>query len=410
MVKNNRVIPVYAYKRELQDVGINEENAQEKEIKGWFNNIISATATVVDFGDPQINIICELNENNYKLAVNNYLVLSQTAEEVSGTPDSYHTITNVTIQSNNNTITIITEPLENELRNSYFPPNVGMYEVTGSSLNAYSIGRLGAKIQSNNVQKRYIYTDVYLDSEIGRDNGKLYFKVKDTSALGVLGGVEGSIKDLFGGEFKKGIKASNSFVIHKRQLGNPTRKFRLDTRTMTKGISFTTDTTKVVNGVAHYMTWRPDNAITDQYIWYGNTANPYVTINSLGKEYRNGSIIGKNWAGSENVLGDPKQIGASAVRQNLIREADRWNRDNTHLNVPKVSVDVDFISLRANDNLQQFSEMLKLQLGDQVIIHHRQLGIEIDSRVSGFEYNILTGYYNKLSIGNGRSNILDRLK
>lgn len=407
---NLRALAVYKYDRELNSGSINGENAEDKTIVGWLNNIIRATSTVVDFGDPQISIVCELNENNYKLAVNNYLIYTLTGEDDAGTQQSYHTIINVKVESKNNTITIITEPIENELRNGWMRPNFSGYEIQGSGAGFWNFNGITAKIQSNNVQRRDIYSAVYLDSEIGRENQKLYFTAKDTTGLGILGGVEGSVRDYFGGEFKKQYKQGRATIEHKRQLGEPDRNFRLDTRTMARGITYTVDTSQVINGVAHYMTWQPENSPIPKYIWYGSTSNPYPTVNSLGKEYRNGSVIGKNWAGSESILGDPKEKGEAAVRSRLIQEANKWNRDNKHLNEPKVNVDVDFISLRANDQLSQFSELLKLKLGDGVLVYHHVLGLEINARVSGYEYNILTGYYDKLSLGNGTNNILNRFK
>lgn len=403
-------LQVYDFEYPLEDANAKEPNSnygRDSVRVGMITDIIAAKATVTDFGDPTIMVLCKLTDNNLKMAVNNREIKTFYAEKQ---PETYYdsekfVIYDVKLDSSNSTITILAEPIANYARNGVYPPR---YTSAGYSDNIeYKSFPDTLNLQP---QDRYPYLKFSTD-RVNSGTNPLWLTLEGKNKLEVMGGTEGSLLDVYGGEFFK----RGGYIYNRKQIGNPTRGVILNTNENVTGITVQTNTIDVVNGVLHYYTYPFENGgnqyIYTKYLGDGKTA-PFVDKLIKGNEQRNGRIMLKNWSDQADDIGKPPEKTDYQIYLRLHDLAQQWNAVNTKLSEPKITVTIDYVSLSRANNLKGtvYEKIGQLGLGDGVKVYHAQLKTLIETRVSGYEFNIVSGTYDKITLGNGTKTILNRLK
>lgn len=390
-MSNLRSIIVTKYENDIDDPNNNLDFVKKVQV-GYLNDLITATATVNNFGDPQISVVCGLNSNNYRVAQNTY-ILNVKYDESSG--EAMFVINNVKLDTMNSVITIIAEPIANELRNGVGRPD------RNYQFNSNPVGISLMLQRVNNWRSRFLQIQV--------DSFTLPWQLgtKSRNGLELLGGTEFSALDLYGGEFKK----HNYTITHRQQLGNPNRNYRLKLGVNVRGMNVTLDTSQVVNGCFHYYSYNDPALPTTQYIYMEANAQVDLPAVKIGdKMIRSGKTITKDWGEYAEILGTPPDTPISTVRSRMNSEIAKWTTANKNLNDPKIDIELDFYTLKDSIGFEDFDSLLTLSLGDSVLYYHEPLDWEISARVNGYVYNILTDRMDKLSIGNGKRTILDRIK
>lgn len=390
----NRTIKVLKYKFTMEDV-IQDNFKTEIIPTGYITDILTATAQVQNMGDPVINIVCDLTPENFEICQVSYIIETKAMEK--GLVDNY-TIRTVSIDTEQNTIALSAEPIFNELRNTIGFINTNRI-ITNS--NTFQLGMEMYKIRDNSA---YSTSRLYMD-----DTRTFNLPYAGKSGLEMIGGTELSVKDLYGGEFSK----YKHNITQYRTVGNINKNYRLKLGVNVKGLKYTIDTTEVVNAVLHYYKYTDEERPNFPQVIYrtnsNTTSNNNDNLTRLGDtELRSGKIIGKDWGEESEIFGDPPPEQTEAqIRTKLIEASDTWNQANQHLNDPKINIELDFFTLRNSIDMEQFNDILALQLGDTVSYYHAPLNWEISARVNGYTYNILTDTNEKIVVGNGLNTILD---
>lgn len=398
-------------------------------------NISSATATVNDFGDPEVMVMVSITDKNLQsLIVGNILSVKRQANR----PLEDFTIYNVKVDTKMNTIVVLAEPIFNESRNGTVVclPNNPEDNKMCRLNKLWNVGDISASRQYDQLQLApliaYVHgynindpeapgylTHYHLSSyRLGPDNpmssGSRNLSVDKKSFLNCIGGSEGSFLDQLHGEMIK----QNFSITHYKELGNPKRNFVLSTEHQVTGISIITDISEIINGVVHVFDYEnsiistPARIIATDNLPINGSKTAKVTPIAV-QEYRSGRVLVKDWGESADLFSDPNEVGIPAVRRELDVQARQWNNSNKNLGLPKVTINVDFNDLEYfndDESLKEFSRLFILNLGDSVTIYHAQLKTYITGRVSGFEFDILAERYVKMTIGNAQSDILDRIK
>lgn len=78
---------------------------------------------------------------------------------------------------------------------------------------------------------------------------------------------------------------------------------------------------------------------------------------------------------------------------------------NNHINVPKVNIKVGFIPLWQTDEYKDILPLERVKLGDTVHVYFDKLGVEASSRVIKTVWNALTEKYDSIELGDARSNL-----
>lgn len=371
------------------------------EMIGRINNAISAIVTVKDRSDPVLTMTVPYTEE-YKnmLTVENYIECKDAESYIDigivANPMKFY-IQKVNINTKSRTISIVAENEMNYLRNwrelqPYVQPRdgsqAGLAFNTKISANARNRPTGAEPFPSlvNNIEPDLIASQTSWSMPI-----------TDYNILEALKGKEGGYIDTYGGAvWKRNGRIKWEKPDGTNVLGRD-NGVRIEYGKNVTGIDVEVDITDVVNGAIHYAHTeeRPES------MWQPDLIFPplgYKVYNLGTRVWKNGSIVSVDWSDS-----DPKPTKPTDLTQLYLN----WQKANAHLNDPKTSVKIDFVSLRNVKNYEEFRKLEELGLGDVVRVYYAPLGIEIKSNVVGYEYDVLADQYNKLEIGNRKSNILN---
>lgn len=203
-----------------------------------------------------------------------------------------------------------------------------------------------------------------------------------TGCKTVLGGVDGSVLDTYGGEYEW----DNFTVKLHRNRGSE----KPITLLYGKNITDLTQEEVISNtytGVCPYWS-ATDNNIT--------VTLPEKVISV--EEARNFPFH------RTKVVDFSGQFDAQPTIEQL-REATTEYIEANNIGVPDVSIDVSFINLAGTDGYEDAAPLETVQLGDTISVYFEKLGVQTRAKVIGYEYNVLTEKYENVSIGTSRSTL-----
>lgn len=203
-----------------------------------------------------------------------------------------------------------------------------------------------------------------------------------TGCKSVLGGVDGSVLDTYGGEYEW----DNFTVKLHRNRGSE----KPITLLYGKNITDLTQEEVISNtytGVCPYWS-ATDNNIT--------VTLPEKVISV--EEARNFPFH------RTKVVDFSGQFDAQPTIEQL-REATTEYIEANNIGVPDVSINVSFINLAGTDGYEDAAPLETVQLGDTISVYFEKLGVQTRAKVIGYEYNVLTEKYENVSIGTSRSTL-----
>ena len=203
-----------------------------------------------------------------------------------------------------------------------------------------------------------------------------------TGCKSVLGGVDGSVLDTYGGEYEW----DNFTVKLHRNRGSE----KPITLLYGKNITDLTQEEVISNtytGVCPYWS-ATDNNIT--------VTLPEKVISV--EEARNFPFH------RTKVVDFSGQFDAQPTIEQL-REATTEYIEANNIGVPDVSINVSFINLAGTDGYEDAAPLKTVQLGDTISVYFEKLGVQTRAKVIGYEYNVLTEKYENVSIGTSRSTL-----
>lgn len=203
--------------------------------------------------------------------------------------------------------------------------------------------------------------------------------VVPTSMRALLGGTEGSILDVYGpGEYK-----FDEFDVYFYASRGADRGV-----TIRYGKNLT-DLEQEENCAAVYTAVFP--------YWYSEEEGLMVLSSpiSTGGTYNYNRILPLDLTDKFEAMPND-----SALRQAAVQYIQ-----NNNLGVPKVSINVSFIQLAQSEEYKNYRLLEEVRLCDTVTVEFPKLGVSATSKCIKTTYNVITGKYISLELGEARSNL-----
>lgn len=201
----------------------------------------------------------------------------------------------------------------------------------------------------------------------------------------IMGGVEGSILDVYGGEYE--YDAYTVKLHNHRGSDNGVRiKYGKNMTALTQDL----DASDLYTGVYPY--WRAADESGDvltlpEGIIYLSDAFDFTRILAIDLSFE--------------FFDQPTEDQLRAAAQAYI--------SRNSLGIPSNSITVSFAQLEQSDEYKDLTQLERVLLGDTVHVRYDDLGVNATARVVAIEYNALLERYDAVTIGRVRSNVADTL-
>ena len=218
-------------------------------------------------------------------------------------------------------------------------------------------------------------TDITLSSSIALTN---------VSARAALGGVSGSVLDVYGGEYEFD---NHTIKLHKAR--GKDRGVRIAYgRNMTE-LKCDIDMDSAYTGIYGYV--KNDNVDLHSYKAVTNSSgiNAKTLIRDFSSDFSDGD---------------------SKITQSGLDSAVAAYAAANDINSPTVSMTVSFVDLSQSPEYASFSALESVSLCDTVQIYHKDLNINIKAKVIKTVYDVLRERYTSIDLGSPRANFADVIK
>ncbi|WP_422698945.1 phage tail spike protein [Enterococcus durans] len=270
-----------------------------------------------------------------------------------------------------NTIEVKAEPIFNDIRKSV--------------LNKYDSGT-GKITASQAWQNAKVLVKPVIPSQfsfISLVDTLANVKIEKANFLEFFGGKEGSILDRFHGEFLK----DNNTLRHEKRLGTDHRIKAIYTKNLT-GLDLEIDAQSVLVGVYPFVSGSSEGE--DEI-----TLPEEVIFTDYADDYPAGYVSFVDFK--------DKATDVATLRD----AAKEWLKTNVDKQKPQVSGSIELIPLRHQRGYEKFVDLEKVSMGDGVDIYHPQLKVNMSARIVEYTFNVLTNSYDKLVVGNVKTNFLE---
>lgn len=217
-------------------------------------------------------------------------------------------------------------------------------------------------------------TDFVLDHYVTFNNQKL------TPLKMMLGGEEGSMLDLFGGEFKW-----NRFMVYLLQSRGQDNGVTIAYGKNIIGLDYEIDLTEYWNAVAAY---------------YNNDNLDFV-CSDLKSENDGLSYV--------RAIGIDASSEYQTAPSKYALNVDADNYLTANYRPPRVTVNVDFIPLWQTKEYEAYRDLEFVQLCDTVHVECPPLGVTVSAKVVKTVYDALSERYKAITIGTPSKNLADTI-
>ena len=193
----------------------------------------------------------------------------------------------------------------------------------------------------------------------------------------ILGGQEGSILDVYGGEYEWD---RYTVRLHKKRGDDSGVVIRYG-KNLT-GLNQEGDISSLVTGICPY--WFSDGTLV--------MCNPPII-------YREGMTA------QSAVPVDFTQQFENAPTAAQLQEAAESYIENNDIGEPTVSLDVEFIQLEQMSGFEGMALLEKCDLCDTVTVQYEQAGIDVEAEIVSIQTDVLLERYEKMQVGSIRANI-----
>lgn len=270
-----------------------------------------------------------------------------------------------------NTIEVKAEPIFNDIRKSV--------------LNKYDSGT-GKITASQAWQNAKVLAKPVIPSQfsfISLVDTLANVKIEKANFLEFFGGKEGSILDRFHGEFLK----DNNTLRHEKRLGTDHRIKAIYTKNLT-GLDLEIDAQSVLVGVYPFISSSSEGEVEI-------TLPEEVIFTDYAEDYPAGYVSFVDFKDKTTDLA-------------TLREAAKeWLKTNIDKQKPQVSGSIELVPLRHQRGYEKFVDLEKVSMGDGVDVYHPQLKVNMSARIVEYTFNVLTNSYDKLVVGNVKTNFLE---
>lgn len=235
-----------------------------------------------------------------------------------------------------------------------------------------------------------------VDSDIETNTSTSWTIDKVQSARQALGGVSGSLLDLWGGEYrfdnyhislkKQRGAVSNTLLSYGRNITDFDQEENItDTYTSVYPYATYTETTENSSDSESKLLTLPELTIDSKYV--GNYPNRKILPVDLTAKFA---------AGEKPTEAKLREFAKSYVTANDI-------------GVPKVSIKLSFVDLSQSSNYEALQLLEVLDLCDTVPVRFTKLGVDTKTKVSRVVWNVLADHYTSMELGDTRYTIGDMI-
>lgn len=218
-----------------------------------------------------------------------------------------------------------------------------------------------------------VYCPVSLSADF--DSDLKYSQTEPASLFDRLGGVEGSVLDVYGGEYEYDRW---NIILHQRRGENNGVEVRYGFN-MTD-CEMTTDFSGVYIGCMAFWTDQETSESVYSDVQYTDDHSIYPVQNVL-------------------IYDAAEDYESKPTKAQLNSRAARYLRDNA-LSDPKVNIKVSFVDLSHTDQYADLAPLQQVSLYDTVTVLYPEIGISATARVTSCEYDVLKEEYSKIELGN----------
>ena len=208
-------------------------------------------------------------------------------------------------------------------------------------------------------------------------------KIEKANFLEFFGGKEGSILDRFHGEFLK----DNNILRHETRLGTDHKIKAIYTKNLT-GLDLEIDAQSVLVGVYPFISSSSEGE--DEI-----TLPEEVIFTDYVDDYPAGYVSFVDFK--------DKATDVATLRE----AAKDWLKTNIDKQKPQVSGSIELVPLRHQKGYEKFVDLEKVSMGDGVDVYHPQFKVNMSARIVEYTFNVLTNSYDKLVVGNVKTNFLE---
>lgn len=201
----------------------------------------------------------------------------------------------------------------------------------------------------------------------------------------VMGGVQGSFLDVYGGEWRYRLFD----CILENRLGRETG-YQIAYGKNLISAKKVTDSANSWTGIVPYWQDQDGNAV-----------------------YYNG-VISSSYAETVSVplvipMDATQDFENAPTQDQLLAWGESYVQRNEQAPIPE-SFDVDFVALWQTEEFRDVAFSERLALGDTVTVKHDELGIDASARIVGYKYDVLAERFTTLTIGRVSSNVAQTIK
>ena len=208
-------------------------------------------------------------------------------------------------------------------------------------------------------------------------------KIEKANFLEFFGGKEGSILDRFHCEFLK----DNNTLRHEKRLGTDHKIKAIYTKNLT-GLDLEIDAQSVLVGIYPFISSSSEGE--DEI-----TLPEEVIFTDYVDDYPAGYVSFVDFK--------DKATDVATLRE----AAKEWLKTNVDKQKPQVSGSIELVPLRHQRGYEKFVDLEKVSMGDGVDVYHPQLKVNMSARIVEYTFNVLTNSYDKLVVGNVKTNFLE---
>ncbi|MBR6313297.1 MAG: phage tail protein, partial [Clostridia bacterium] len=227
------------------------------------------------------------------------------------------------------------------------------------------------------------------------------FEFKVGSARAALGGTEGSILDVFGGEYEFD---NYTIRLHKHR-GRDTGIVIAYGKNMTD-IKVTTSLESAYTALYPYAV--KDDRLYIANVWEFETEPTLTFI-----EYDPIMPVQNNAGIADRMLirdfTNEFVKDETVSNRTLAEKAEKWLQEHD-INSPSVNVTVSFVQLWESSEYEELKALESVSLCDWVTVRHKDLGIDMKAQVVKTVYDTIAERYNKIELGSAKANFGDTIR
>ncbi|WP_394896894.1 phage tail spike protein [Enterococcus hirae] len=270
-----------------------------------------------------------------------------------------------------NTIEVKAEPIFNDIRKSV----LNKYDSGTEKINATQAWQNAKVLAKPAIPSQFSFSSL-VDTFAN-------VKIEKANFLEFFGGKEGSILDRFHGEFLK----DNNTLRHEKRLGTDHKIKAIYTKNLT-GLDLEIDVQSVLVGVYPFISSSSEGE--DEI-----TLPEEVIFTDYADDYPAGYVSFVDFK--------DKATDVFTLRE----AAKEWLKTNLDKQKPQVSGSIELVPLRHQRGYEKFVDLEKVSMGDGVDVYHPQLKVNMSARIVEYTFNVLTNSYDKLVVGNVKTNFLE---